>query len=320
MAASTTPLRIMAATPARSCRIYLVAVLLTMTGLAAVWSFVARHQLEHALVVNASDSLDRAHALFNVLRSRTQDNLRSQCGVLVEDPRLKSTLSTEGIDEATVADILADLGKLRGTGFLLVLTPEGRVFAEAGAHELRGLDLSESSVVKKARGSRDEVVGSWVIGGKIVDLAITAIQFDRHVLAYLVLGQAVDTELVKAVAEGTGLAIAVIAGAEASPISTTDDRLRAVFQMLVHDGGVAGAHTIEIGGTRYLTATVELENTLQSHPRLAVVRTLAAEQKTFEIFAWLLWAPIGLLVVGVSLASQRLSYRAPRTGRTDVSL
>lgn len=319
MAVSTTPLRVLAP-PAGSCRAYLVAVLVFMTALAALWSFAARRQLDSALVVSATDSLARAHALFDVLRSRTQDSLRSQCGMLVEDPRLKSTLSTEGIDEATVADILTDLGRLRGTGFLLVLTPEGRVFAQAGANELRGLDLSESSVVKKARGSRDEVVGSWVIGGKIIDLAITAIQFNRIVIAYLVIGQAVDAEMVKAVSEGTGIAVAVIAGPEASPVSTADDKLRAVFQTLAHDGGVAGTHAVEIDGARYLTATVGLEDNARSHPRLAMVRTLAAERKTFEIFEWLLLAPIGLLVVGVALAGQRPSYRASRTGRTDVSL
>ncbi|HEX2687395.1 MAG TPA: hypothetical protein VHN14_12300 [Kofleriaceae bacterium] len=319
MAAATTPHR-MFVPPARSRRAYPIAVLVIMTGLAALWSLAAKRQLDSALAASAAQSLERAHALFDVLRRRTQASLRSQCGVLVEDPRLKSTLSTDGIDAATVADILTDLGRLRGSGFLLVLSPEGRVFAEAGADELRGLDLSESSVVKKARAVRDEVVGAWVIGGKVVDLAITAIQFNRTVLAYLVLGQAVDAELVKAVSEGTGLAVAVIAGAEASPASTNDDQLGAVFQTLVHDGGAAGARAVEIAGARYLTTTVELEGTSPSHPRLAVVRALAAEQQPFKSFEWFLLAPIGLLVIGIALAGQRSSYRASHTGRIDVSL
>jgi hypothetical protein len=317
MAASMTPLRVMGI-PTHPYRAHLVTVLVIMTGLGAVWSLIAKRQLDDALVINAADSLDRAHVLFDVLRARTQRNLRSQCGVLAEDPRLKSTLATEGIDEATVADILTDLGRLRGTGFLLVLTPEGRVFAGAGADELRGLDLSESSVVKKARGAPDEVVGSWVIGGKLVDLAVTAIQFDRAVLAYLVLGQAVDTQLVKAVSEGTGMAIAVIAGPAPSPVSTTDGTLHAVFQTLVQDRGVARAHAIEVGGARYLTATIKIDDTIPSHPRLAVVQELASERKTFEIFEWLLWAPVGLLVIGVALAGQCSGYRAPRRGKTDV--
>lgn len=309
MTGSGTTRRVMAAS-FRSSRGYLVAVLAVMMTLAAAWSYVTRQKLDGALAAGATESLDRAHALFDVLRARTQDSLRSQCGVLVEDPRLKSTLSTEGIDEATVADILGELGRLRQTGFLLVLTPEGRVFAEAGAAELRGLDLSASSVVKQARGARNAVVGSWVIGGKIIDLAVTAIQFDQAPVAYLVLGQPVDTELVNAVTAGTGIAVAVSAGAEALLLSATDDQTRSVLQAVAHDGRVARPHAVELGEVCYLVATVELEDTVSSHPRLTLVRPLTPERKIFEIFAWLLWLPIGLVALGVALAGQRARYRA----------
>jgi hypothetical protein len=297
-------------TPARSSRVYLVAVLLIMTGLTAAWSLVARYRLDSALAVGAAESFDRAAALFEVLRGRTQDGLRSQCSVLVEDPRLKATLATEGIDVATVTDILIELGRLRRAGFLLVLTPEGRVFAEAGTPELRNLDLSASTVVKHARGSSEPVVGSWVIGGKVIDLAVAAIRLDRTVLAYLVLGQAVDAALVNAVTTGTGAAVAVLAGAEAQPISATDDQLRAVLQAIGRDGRAARPHTIELGGARYLIATVELADPVPSHPRLALGRALGPERKSFEILDWLLWAPIGLLIIGVTLASQRSSSGA----------
>ena len=309
MAGSGPTFRVMA-TPLRGGRGYLVAILAIMTTLAAAWAFVARQQLDGALAAQAAERLDRAHALFDVLRARTQDSLRSQCGVLVEDPRLKSSLSTDGIDEATVADILIELGRLRRTGFLLVLTPEGRVFAEAGAAELRGLDLSASSVVKQARGARSAVVGSWVIGGKIIDLAVTAIQFDQAVVAYLVLGQAVDTELVNAVTAGTGIAVAVSAGAEALLLSATDDQTRAVLQAIARDGSLARPHAVELGGVIYLVTTVELADTVPSHPRLTLVYPLTPGRTIFEIFAWFLWLPIGLVAIGVALASQRDRYRA----------
>src|SRR5215475_14394059 len=108
-------------------------VILALTfGVAAVWSLVALHQLSSAIVRESATHLERARRTFDLTRARTLDSLRAQARVMVEDPRLKSTLSTEGIDEATVADILGDLGKLRGTGFLIVLSPEGRVFAQAG--------------------------------------------------------------------------------------------------------------------------------------------------------------------------------------------
>src|SRR5262249_22566505 len=108
------------------------------TGLAAVWSLVALRQLSSSIAEDSARHLERARVAFDAFRARTHDHLRGQCRILVEDPRLKSTLSTDGVDEATVADILADLGKLRRTGFLMVLSRDGRVFAETGAEPLRG--------------------------------------------------------------------------------------------------------------------------------------------------------------------------------------
>ena len=152
--------------PVSTGRVMALLIIALTIGVAAVWSLVATRQLSSAIVRESMGHLDRAKRTFDLTRARTLDSLRVQARVMVEDPRLKSTLATEGIDEVTVADILGDLGKLRGGGFLMVLTSDGRVFAQAGADELRGLDLSGSSAIKKAQGTSEAVAGSWVIGGK----------------------------------------------------------------------------------------------------------------------------------------------------------
>src|SRR5207245_7798587 len=60
----------------------------------------------HSFPTRRSSDLDLDHAqrVFELARVRTQSNLRALCKVIVEDPRLKSTLATEGMDEATVAE------------------------------------------------------------------------------------------------------------------------------------------------------------------------------------------------------------------------
>ena len=77
---------------------------------------------------------------------------------------------------------------------------------------LRGLDLSGSSAVKKAQGTLEAVPGSWVIGGKIMDLSIMPVRFGPNPIAYLVVGQAVDQDMLNSVTEQTGVAIATAAG------------------------------------------------------------------------------------------------------------
>ena len=275
---------------------FLVVVVLTV-GLAAVWTFMARRELTSSITTQQADNLVRAKRSFELVRSRIQKNLEAQCRVMVEDPRLKATLATEGMDEATVADILGDLGKLRRTGFLIVLSPEGRVFAQAGADELRGLDLSASSVFKKVQPSPEAVVGSWVINGKVMDLSIMSVRFDADVIAYLVVGSSVDQPLLAAVGEQSGTGVASAIGNKVVLASTP--ALAGVFATVAAEPGTFEGKLFEIEGESYLGSISELEETAQSRPRLVVVQALGAASTAFETLEWMLLVPPLLVLIAV---------------------
>jgi len=238
---------------------------------------------------------------------------------MVEDPRLKSTLATEGMDEATVADILTDLGKLRGTGFLMVLSPEGRVFAQAGAEELRGLDLSGSIVVKSAQASPEAVMGSWVIGGKVLDLSIMAVHYGPSLLAYLVVGQSVDQALLKVLADRTGVAVASATGNRVVLASSSDDQMKAVFATAAAQAGVFKERLLEIAGTTYVTAADELEHTPLSEQRLVFARPLADVETSFAPLKWMLFVPPLLILIAVlfSMAASRRTIIVTRPRRIE---
>jgi hypothetical protein len=289
----------------------LVVLIVLMMGVAGFGSFVTQHQLEteldNAVALEKSLSrLDTARGMFDLLRTRSLEDMRGQGRILVEDTRLKAPLATEGIDEATVADILRDLGKLRGAGMLVVLTPEGRVFAEAGAPELRGLDLSASKVVKDAQKSSEAVVGSWVIGNKIIDLSIIAMRFDTTVISYLVVGQPIDQALLKQLGTAMGIGIGIAIGAEWTIVS--DDKMRGMTSLAQNTA--AANPTLEMDGTRYVASIVNLEQMGQSRPRLVLVQALAPTGATFSVFKWLLWLSPLLVLIGMVLAISRSNYRA----------
>ncbi|HEY5938094.1 MAG TPA: hypothetical protein VIU61_25765 [Kofleriaceae bacterium] len=274
---------------------FAIVVLLTV-GLAAVWSFMAQRQLTTSVTAQQADDLIHARKSFELVRSVIQDNLDSQCRVMVEDPRLKSTLATEGMDEATVADILSDLGKLRRTGFLIVLSPEGRVFAQAGADELRGLDLSASSVFKKAQSSPEAVVGSWVINGKIMDLSLTAVKFDTQVIAYLVVGRTVDQRLLAGVAAQSGVGVASAIGNKV--VMSSSDSLASVVSAVASEPGTFDNRVFDVAGQRYVASVSELEETAQTKPRLVIVKPLEAPA-AFETLKWMLFVPPLLVFIAV---------------------
>jgi hypothetical protein len=276
-------------------------VIVLAVGAASVWTYIAREQLSSSILEVTKRDLAIARRAFDSMRVQSQASLQSLCRIMVEDPRLKSTLATEGMDAATVADILKDLGALRRSGFLMVLSPEGRVFAEAGAPELKGLDLSDSSVVKKAQSTNDAIVGSWVLGGKVMDLAIMAVRFGESLNGFLVVGQPVDDKLLGAVADQTGVALASALANKIVLTSSKDAGVNAVFARIATEAGVIEGREMSAEGGRYLASVVDLHETAQSH-RLVLVASLGAVSSRFERVEWLVFAPPVLVLVAVLLS------------------
>lgn len=278
-------------------------VILALTfGVAAVWSLVALHQLSSSIVRESVTHLERARRTFDLTRARALDSLRTQGRVMVEDPRLKTTLTVEGIDEVTVADILGDMGKLRSTGFLMVLTPDGRVFAQSGADELRGLDLSGSSAVKKAESTLESVTGSWVIGGKIMDLSIMPVRFRTKPIAYLVVGTAVDQDMVNSVADQTGVVVATTTGSTIMLSAPANEQTKAVLTAVVGPLDSSAPQLFNVNGETYVAAMSDLEESGQTRPRLVVAQSLSQSRAAFATSRWMLFIPPVLVIIAVLFA------------------
>jgi hypothetical protein len=288
---------------------WLLIVLVLNTGVAGVWSFVARRQLTAAITGEAAQHLDNARKAFAVAVVRQHAELQSHCRVLVEDPRLKSTIATPGIDEATVADILDDLARLRGSGFLMVLSPEARVFAQSGAVELRGLDLSDSGVVKKARTAPTAVVGSWVLAGRVMDLAIMAIRFGDDIIGFLVVGQAIDAPILQSVTEQTGVYAANLLGNNIVQTSSSEPQINAVLAQVAREVSGDNGRVLRINGALYVTGVVPLDESARSH-RLALARPLANVEASFGLLSWQLFIPPLLVFIAV-LFSRSVFRRTP---------
>ncbi|MEO8700534.1 MAG: hypothetical protein ABI867_10845 [Kofleriaceae bacterium] len=286
-----------------------IVVIVLAVGITAVWTYIARDQLRASVVDEGAQHLVQARKAFDALRTQTQLNLTAHCRVLVEDPRLKSTLATEGMDAATVTDILQDLGKLRRGGFLLVLSPDGRVFAQTGASELEGLDLSASAVVKKARDADDATVGSWAIAGKVMDLSIKSIRYGESLVAYLVVGQQVGEALFAAVDDQTGVAIASVFANKVAMASSKDPQVADVVARVVAEPGTGLPQVLSSNGLRYVATSVELPETAQAH-RLVLVSSLEPVAQRFRTLDWMVVVPPVLVLLAVLFVFSAI--RSPR--------
>jgi hypothetical protein len=318
--ASIAPVQRVAGRPPPQSRLVDAAQVLALAGLAAFAAYLTTHRVERARVAETSARLGTVNATFALLRTRTSEQLREHGRILAEDARLKSTLNTEGIDEETVADNLrqircsssdipagapcdrahADEPKQATSlrGMLVVLTTDGRVLAEAGAPELRHLDLSGSAVVKHAKTSSTVVTGSWVIGTRLIDLAIVPVRFD-DVIGYLVVGRAVDQALMRSLAEATAAEVGIAIGAEWALVSS--DWLAAVPSLAMPTA--PGSRVFEQDGREYVAAFFELEQAGQARPRLVAVRSLESTRSGSDPVIWMIWlTPLLVLIAGVLLS------------------
>jgi hypothetical protein len=211
------------------------------------------------------------------------------------------------MDAATIADILKDINALRRTGFLMVLMPNGRVFAEAGAPELRGQDLSTSSVVKRAQTLSEASVGSWVLVGRLMDLSIQAVRYGDALIAYIVVGQAVDHTLVSAVAAHThvGVATAVF---DKVVLASADGAPPGVFAELARTGDAFAARRVSIDGVEYLGSSVEVGESAQSH-RLLLARSLDLDATAFSTMKLMLFAPPALVALAILILMSSIRRR-----------
>jgi hypothetical protein len=141
---------------------------------------------------NQTDLVDRLaalganYALAGINADRTM--LEGQCGVLSEDPRLKSTLATDGIDKASIADILLDLNKSAGIQMSAVLAPNGGVLASAGDDALEGMDLRSSNMLRTAKPGHP-ASDTWVLGARLTSVALVPITAGERLVAFLLLGR-----------------------------------------------------------------------------------------------------------------------------------
>jgi len=192
----------------------------------------------------------------------------------------------------------------------MVLSTDGRVLAQAGAAALRGLDLSGSSAVKEARGALDAVVGSWVIGSEIMDLSIMPVRFGSAPIAYLVVGLAIDQDMLNAVAGETDVAIATATGQTIVLTSPRGDVWKPVFAAAAALDDRAHAQAFVLGGETYVTAAAALEDTGHARPRIVLVQALSHATAPFVTMQWLLLVPPVLMLVAV-LFAMTASRRVP---------
>jgi len=177
---------------------------------AAGWVWAMRQAHQGQLRAQQSQALERTGVLVELLRESTQKRVAADAQMLAQDPRLQSTLAVSNVDDATILDILQDLQKLNGEALFAVLTPSGMVRVVLGAPKMQGLDLSTSSVVKRALSQETAALGTWLVDDRVEEVAVIAVRAGDRPVALLAIGARLDDQQLAKLARGAGVHLALM--------------------------------------------------------------------------------------------------------------
>jgi hypothetical protein len=263
---------------------------LVSVALAVGWFVMARGALDRGIHAQLEADVRGAEHLFQQDRASRQQRLQAECRLMSEDPRLKSTLATEGMDRATVEDILVGLRKQSSAEVIAVLNPSARVMASEGSEALSGLDLSTAAVVRAAQQGTDAAAGSWVLGDKLFDVAARALRFGDNTIAFLVLAAPVTSSTLENLHAATGTGAALIVSGKATPSFPPLPSFQGAFTALAQEPSAVPLQRRAFNGVASMAQVMEVPQTMPQ-VRVALVRTADSVTEPFGPMAWLVWVP-----------------------------
>lgn len=275
--------------------------------LAVGWFVGVRGAMDKGLNALLEADVRGAEHLFTQDRASRQQRLQAECRLMSEDPRLKSALATEGMDRATVEDILVGLRKQSSAEVLAVLDPSARVMASEGDSSLNGLDLSSAAVVRAAQQGTDAAASSWVLGDKLFDVAARALRFGDTTIAYLVLATPVTSSTMENLHSATGTGASLLISGRASHSFPPLPSFQSAFASLEKEPGAVALQRRTIDGQTAVVQVIEVPQTMPQ-VRVALVRMADAVTTPFGALNWLIWLPpvVAMLFGALAIVRGRL--------------
>lgn len=282
----------------------------TAAVLSLVWAALAHVTLARAIDARAEATVSLAAGVLAETTRLERQTLEAECQLLSDEPRLKSTLATRGIDDATITDILQDLQPATGAKILATLTPNARVQAVIGESALAGLDLSSWSVIKAAAAAAHAVSGGWTLGGRALNVGATAIRLGDRPIAFLLLATELDEKSLARIERLTGTSGGIVVGAKAPMSVSHDPKIRSALER-----AAASIQPGQVGRVDDLAARVDEIGSAVPSVKSVWLQPTGSADADFKLLDWLLWsAAIATLLFTGLLAwqSRELQARAPR--------
>ena len=158
----------------------------------------------------ADESLESSSSVQTAFQAERYERLRLISRLFAADPAVAAYLGEK--DTRSILDLLSERGKDLGFDFAIFLDPDGKVIARTDRPEAVGQDLSQRTLIQKAR-AEFEAAGVWQEGGNLY-YAVALPLSKGTLLGFLVTGFAIN--------DLSALEVNKISGADVAFVSMAD--------------------------------------------------------------------------------------------------
>ena len=157
------------------------------------------------------EDLDRSQRVFDELLGYRAAKSRSDCHVVANEPRARSVLGTEDMEDRrrTIFGVMEELRTSLGSDLFLFTDRDGILIGDIKDPKAEGFDLSKQPVIAATMKTGDGA-GFWVSEGRPYQVSACRVDISGETLGIIAIGHVVDDELAKAFHRQTGSTLLVL--------------------------------------------------------------------------------------------------------------
>jgi phosphoserine phosphatase RsbU/P len=181
----------------------LAAITILVGAIVAATVFAIIHVVGRAEHRNLAADLVRSRGVFEELLASRQSQLRSDCRVVANEPRLRATVATQDITRETVFGVSTELRTSLGADLFLVTDGDGYLLADTLDAKAEGFDMSKTPVIAAAS-TQGEGSAIWISGERPYQVQACRVDFGTKSVGIILIGHVLDDKAADAIRRQTG--------------------------------------------------------------------------------------------------------------------
>lgn len=252
----------------------LLSLVLVSVGLTSASLLVARRIMGRQVRREILGDLHNSLATFQNLERQRELGLDRTARLLADMPTLRALMTAP--DAATIQDASQDLWKLAGTDLLVLGDPAGRIMALYASTP--GLTHEQAQESLHRSQSEDRSNHWWYGRNHLYEVSVQPIYFgtaaNNRLLGFLAIGYEIDDAVLQEISHIAGSQVALRYGNKVVRSTLSPPQEGDLLRQPQGATGAAGLDQVQLGGERFLVASVELARDSGPPIRLSVLKSL----------------------------------------------